>query len=228
MLKNIFVPRGKGDGCGAFSTKTDPMQLVTQAYGNSILWHVTDFPLKQANVCLKAKEVLVGVRDVLGGHCATTEMGIQPWALAMEQSNAMPHFAGQYLSLGGAAAGFALSLTSLTAAILQMEASDYNIPEQVLKLAGGVPVTLLRIGTNAVDSTFQMISNSYRNSALHRVPHDLDFAKAIEDQATGTDGQSTAKELVAQYQRAMADFPERKLLGNAAWRLVLAFPHGKI
>ena len=96
-----------------------------------------------------------------------------------------------------------------------------------MKLAGGVPVILQRIPCNAVDSSFQMISNSYRNSQLHRVPHDLDFAKAIEDQATGIELQATAKELVAKYQRTVADFPERKLVGNAAWRLVLACSHGR-
>ena len=76
MLKNIFLPYENRDGGSAFSTKNDPMKLITQAQGHSFMWRVTDFHLKQTNVCMKAKDVLVGVRDVLGGNCAVTEMGI--------------------------------------------------------------------------------------------------------------------------------------------------------
>ena len=57
---------------------------------------------------------------------------------------------------------------------------------------------------------------SFAASAVHRRPHDLDFARAIEGLQTGG---RTAEEMVSAYQRRNARNPENKLQGNAVWRL---------
>ena len=231
------------DGGAELLKNTFPCDASDLAYydrsggkiGDDQYFHVAEFVTDSTTMVLvpKLNQIMIAVREILAGQawvgaqaCFSLRDSATATSIHRVDSVETLEIAESSLLFAGSAAvavyGTALSLVALVAARMHVKSSgdgsDFEIPHCVQQAAQRTRGFLVQAAADPKERIWSQYEATTSASLLNVRPSEFDLRKSILD-LKKYDESLTAKQCVEEYQARQAKTPERKLRGNAPWRM---------